>query len=56
MGRKVIDETNNTADLIDNQFGLLETTIVPVSAMAKIVNIFNITNSFKKYYRLYNFV
>lgn len=41
----VIDETNNTAELIDNQFGLLETTIVPVSAMAKIVNIFNITNN-----------
>lgn len=41
----VIDESNNTAELIDNQFGLLETTIVPVSAMAKIVNIFNITSN-----------
>lgn len=41
----VIDESNNTADLIDNQFGLLETTIVPVSAMAKIVNIFNVTTN-----------
>lgn len=41
----VIDETNNTPELIDNQFGLLETTIIPVSAMAKIVNVFNITNN-----------
>lgn len=41
----IIDESNNTGDLIDNQFGLLETTIVPVSAMAKLVNIFHVTTA-----------
>lgn len=38
----VIDETNNTPTLIDNQFGLLETYIEPVKAMAIIVNVINV--------------
>jgi len=41
----VIDESNNTAELIDNQFGLLETTIIIVSSMATIVNQINITTN-----------
>lgn len=41
----VIDESNNTAEIIDNQFGLLETTIVIVSSMATIVNIINVTTN-----------
>lgn len=38
----VIDETNNTPTLIDNQFGLLETYIEPVKAMGIIVNVINV--------------
>jgi len=38
----IIDDTNNTADLIDNSFGLLETYITPVKALEKIVNIINV--------------
>ena len=38
----VIDETNNTPQLIDNQFGLLETYIEPVKSMGIIVNIINV--------------
>jgi len=38
----VIDETNNTPTLIDNQFGLLETYIEPVKSMAIIVNVINV--------------
>lgn len=40
-----IDEVNNTPQLIDNQFGLLETTIVPVAALSTLVNIFHITTN-----------
>jgi len=38
----VIDETNNTPTLIDNQFGLLETYIEPVKSMGIIVNVINV--------------
>lgn len=38
----VIDETNNTTTLIDNQFGLLETYIEPVKSMGIIVNVINV--------------
>ncbi len=38
----VIDDTNNTPTLIDNQFGLLETYIEPVKAMGTIVNVINV--------------
>lgn len=41
----VIDDTNNTSDLIDNSFGLLETYITPVKAMQTIVNVININGS-----------
>lgn len=41
----VIDDTNNTADLIDNQFGLLNTYITPVRAMATIVNVIGIQSN-----------
>ena len=41
----VIDDTNNTSDLIDNSFGLLETYITPVKAMEKIVNIINVNSN-----------
>lgn len=37
-----IDEENNTPQLIDNQFGLLETWVEPVKAMGIIVNIINV--------------
>lgn len=40
--RNVIDETNNTPTLIDNQFGLLETYVEIVKAMGIIVNIINV--------------
>ncbi len=38
----VIDESNNTPQIIDNQFGLLETYIEPVKAMGTIVNVINV--------------
>lgn len=38
----IIDESNNTPTLIDNQFGLLETKIEIVKAMGIIVNIINV--------------
>lgn len=38
----IIDDTNNTPIIIDNQFGLLETYIEPVKAMGTIVNVINI--------------
>lgn len=38
----IIDETNNTPTLIDNQFGLLETYIEPVKSMGIIVNVINV--------------
>lgn len=38
----VIDETNNTPTLIDNQFGLLDTYIEPVKSMGIIVNTINV--------------
>lgn len=38
----IIDETNNTPTIIDNQFGLLETYIEPVKAMGTIVNVINV--------------
>jgi hypothetical protein len=38
----IIDESNNTSSLIDNQFGLLETYIEPVKAMGIIVNVINV--------------
>ncbi len=38
----LIDETNNTPQLIDNQFGLLETKISVVKAMGILVNIITI--------------
>ena len=38
----IIDETNNTPTLIDNQFGLLETFIEPVKSMGIIVNVINV--------------
>lgn len=40
--RNDIDETNNTPELIDNQFGLLETFIEPTKAMGIIVNQINV--------------
>jgi hypothetical protein len=40
--QNVIDETNNTPTLIDNQFGLLETFIEPVKSMGIIVNVINV--------------
>ena len=40
--RNVIDESNNTPTLIDNQFGLMETYIEPVKAMGIIVNVINV--------------
>lgn len=38
----IIDETNNTNELIDNQFGLLETYIEITKAMGTIVNVVNV--------------
>jgi hypothetical protein len=38
----VIDESNNTPTLIDNQFGLLDTYIEPVKGMGIIVNTINV--------------
>ena len=38
----VIDTTNNTAELIDNAFGLLDTFVEPVKAMGRIVNTINV--------------
>lgn len=38
----IIDETNNTPELIDNQFGLLETRISPVKSLAIIVNVISV--------------
>jgi hypothetical protein len=38
----IIDESNNTPTLIDNQFGLLETKIEIVKAMGIIVNVINV--------------
>lgn len=40
--KNVIDDSNNTPTLIDNQFGLLETYIEPVKAMGTIVNVINV--------------
>lgn len=40
--RNVIDETNNTPTLIDNQFGLLETYVEITKAMGVIVNVINV--------------
>jgi hypothetical protein len=40
--RNVIDETNNTPELIDNQFGLLETYVEITKAMGVIVNKINV--------------
>lgn len=38
----IIDETNNTPTLIDNQFGLLTTNIEPIHAMGIIVNVISV--------------
>lgn len=38
----VIDETNNTPTIIDNQFGLLETYVEIVKGMGIIVNVINV--------------
>lgn len=38
----IIDESNNTPTLIDNQFGLLETYIEPIKSMGIIVNVINV--------------
>jgi hypothetical protein len=38
----IIDDSNNTPNIIDNQFGLLETYIEPVKSMGTIVNVINI--------------
>ena len=43
--KNVIDETNNTPTLIDNQFGLLETYIEIVKGLAIIVNQINVMNT-----------
>lgn len=40
--KNVIDESNNTPTLIDNQFGLLETYVEIVKAMGIIVNVINV--------------
>lgn len=40
--RNVIDETNNTNELIDNQFGLLQTYVEIVKGMGIIVNQINV--------------
>lgn len=40
--RNVIDESNNTPELIDNQFGLLETDVEIIKSMGIIVNIINV--------------
>ncbi len=40
--KNVIDETNNTPILIDNQFGLLETTVEIIKGLAILVNVINI--------------
>ena len=41
----VIDETNNTPILIDNQFGLLDTTVEIVKGMGTIVNTINVVKT-----------
>jgi hypothetical protein len=38
----VIDDSNNTSTIIDNQFGLLETYIEPVKSMGTLVNVINV--------------
>jgi len=40
--KNIIDETNNTPTLIDNQFGLLETYVEITKAMGIIVNVINV--------------
>jgi hypothetical protein len=40
--RNICDETNNTAAVIDNQFGLLETYVEIVKGMGFIVNYINV--------------
>lgn len=40
--QNIIDETNNTPTLIDNQFGLLETYVEITKAMGIIVNVINV--------------
>lgn len=43
--KNVIDETNNTPELIDNQYGLLSTYCEPVKGLAIIVNQINVMNT-----------
>jgi hypothetical protein len=40
--RNIIDETNNTSQIIDNQIGVLDTFVEPVKGMGVIVNNINV--------------